>query len=458
MLDELRTAAKSRSEQESLLMKKFLIGLGMFLLVFILAATTFTAGFVTGRTADIAAVVPSEWLTFLQAKNLLTAPKCYSDASSTPEELQKLFMPFWQAWELVSTLYVDQPVNHELMMRGAISGMIDSLGDEHSSYLDPSMLAAASAHLEGEEYEGIGAWVDITGDYLTIISPMPGSPAEKAGLVPGDKVIAIDGVDMTGMDGEAVRLKVIGPKGSTVVLTIAREGVAEPFDVQVHREGIIVPTIAGKMLDGGIAYIQIMTFGDTTKEDLVSKIQELELETPEGLIIDLRNNGGGYLNTAIEVVSQFIGEGTVMYEVYGDGQEEKFEALPGGFATQIPLVVLINQGSASASEIVAGAVQDLGRGYLVGEKSYGKGSVQTISELSDNQGAVRVTIARWLTPDRRQISEIGLDPDFQVAITEEDVAAGKDPQLEKALDVLLKKLVPPPAPAATATPVLTPLP
>lgn len=439
-------------------MKKFLIGLGMFLLIFLFAATTFTAGFVVGRTADIASIIPAEWHTFLQAKNLLTAPGCYSEASSTPEQLQKLFKPFWQAWELVSTLYVDQPVNQELMMRGAISGMIDSLGDKHSSYLDPNMFEAASAHLEGEEYEGIGAWVDITGDYLTIISPMPGSPAEKAGLIPGDKVIAIDGEDMTGLDGEAVRLRVIGPKGSTVVLTIAREGVAEPFDVKVVREGIVVPTIAGKMLENRIGYIQIMTFGDTTEEDLVAAIKKLEKEEPKGLIIDLRNNGGGYLNTAIEVVSQFIPKGTVMYEVYGDGQEEEYKAIPGGLATNIPMVVLINQGSASASEIVAGAIQDLGRGYLVGEKSFGKGSVQTISELMDNQGAVRVTIARWLTPDRRQISEIGLDPDFQVAITEEDAAAGKDPQLEKAIEVLLQGLVPPSAPLAAPTSTMTSLP
>jgi carboxyl-terminal processing protease len=435
-------------------MKKFLIGFGTVLLLILFTLTTFAVGFVTGRTADIKDVVPKSLHPFLQANNLLTAANCYGEGTSTPEHLQELFKPFWQAWDLVSTLYVDQPVNQELLMRGAIGGMVDALGDEHSSYLDPSMFEAASAHLDGEEYEGIGAWVDTTGDFLTIISPMPGSPAEKAGLISGDKVIAIDGEDMTGIDGEAVRQRVIGPKGSIVILTIAREGEAEPFDVEVTREGIIVPTISGEMLEDEIAYIQILTFGDTTAEDLTASIQELKLKNPVGLIIDLRNNGGGYLNTAIEVVSQFIDEGTVMYEVYGDGREERYTAIAGGAAIDIPLVVLINQGSASASEIVAGAIQDRGRGYLVGEQSYGKGSVQSYSELINKQGAVRVTIARWLTPDHRQISKIGLQPDFQVEITEEDAKAGKDTQLEKAIEVLLKGLTPPPTPVPTPTSIL----
>ncbi len=443
-------------------MKKFLIGSGVVVLTVLFMVTTFSAGFVAGRTVDIREAVPVEFHPILQANNLLTTPNYYGEELTTPDELQELFKPFWQAWDLISSLYVDQPVNQELMMRGAIKGIVESLGDEHSSYLDPSMFEATNAHLQGEEYEGIGAWVDTTGDYLTIISPMPGSPAEKAGLLPGDKVIAVDGEDMTGIDGEAVRQRVIGPKGSVVVLTIAREGEQAPFDVNVTRDDIVVPTIVDEMLEDQIAYIQIATFGDSTADDLAATIEKMLADHPVGMIIDLRNNGGGYLNTAIEVVSQFITDGTVMYEVYGDGREERYEAITGGLAAEIPLVVLINQGSASASEIVAGAIQDRGRGYLVGEQSYGKGSVQSYSELVNEQGAVRVTIARWLTPDRRQISKIGLQPDFQVEITEEDIEAGEDRQLEKAIEVLLNKLTPPPTPIATpdATPsaVISPLP
>ena len=356
--------------------------------------------------------------------------------AGTPDNLDELFAPFWQTWDMVEQDYVDQPVDQEVMMRGAIRGMLESLGDEHTSYLDPEMFERANAQLEGEEYEGIGAWVDITGDYLTIISPMPGSPAEEAGLRPNDKVIAINGEDMTGVDGEVARQQVLGPKGTTVKLTILREGVEEPFDVEVRRDAIVVPTIEGRILDENVAYVRLYTFGSETAGDLRKTLQELLDQKPVGLILDLRYNGGGYLDTAIGVVSEFIPGGIVMYEEYGDGTREEFEARPGGVATDIPLIVLVNEGSASASEIVAGAIQDLGRGKLVGTTSYGKGSVQSYAPLVNNEGAVRVTIARWLTPNGRQIHGVGLTPDYVVEITEADADAGIDAQLQKAIELL----------------------
>ena len=351
------------------------------------------------------------------------------------QDLDELFVPFWQTWSMVEQEFVDQPVDREAMMRGAIRGMLESLGDEHTSYLDPEMFERANAQLEGEEYEGIGAWVDTTGDYLTIISPMPNSPAEKAGLKPNDKIIAVDGEDMTGIDGELVRQRVIGPKGSTVILTILRDG-QEPFDVEIQRAGIIVPTVDSRILEGNIAYVELFTFGADTAKDLREVLDELMSQNPKGLILDLRNNGGGYLDTAIEVVSEFIPEGIVMFEEYGDGRKVEYEARKGGLATEIPLVILINEGSASASEIVAGAIQDTGRGLLVGNTSFGKGSVQSYSPLENNQGAVRITIARWLTPSGRQIHGEGLEPDYKVEFTPEDMTAGIDPQLEKALELL----------------------
>lgn len=439
-------------------MKNFIIGLGVTLLAILLMLGVFTAGFVTGRTVSISNWFPLALQPVLEESGILLNPAESGQGSGEPDDLKLLFKPFWQAWDMVDELYVDQPVNHELMMRGAIQGMLDSLGDEHTSYLDPAMFETANAHLEGEEYEGIGAWVDTTGEFLTIISPMPGSPAEKAGLKPGDIVLGIDGEDMAGLDGEAVRQRILGPKGSLLVITIGREGVAEPFDVEVTRDAIIVPTVTGEILDDNIAYIQLYTFGDDTSQALEDTLKDLLAQKPDGLILDLRNNGGGYLNTAIEVVSEFVKEGTVMYEVYGDGREEIFEAQSGGLATEIPMAVLINEGSASASEIVAGAIQDRARGYLVGVTSFGKGSVQTYSELANSQGAVRVTIARWLTPERRQISGLGLNPDFPVEITEQDYVDGLDPQLEQAIQVLLKGLLPPPTPIPSPTPTLTPVP
>ena len=171
----------------------------------------------------------------------------------TPQDREKLFKPFWQAWDQVNELFVDQPIDQVVLMRGAIKGMMEALGDQHSSYLDPEMLKRSIAMLEGSEYEGIGAWVDPTKDYLTVIGPMPGSPAEKAGLRSGDKVIAIDGEDMTGKGGEYARQLVLGPKGTSVRLTILRKGVAEPFDVDVQRAAIVTPSVAGRMLDDEIS-------------------------------------------------------------------------------------------------------------------------------------------------------------------------------------------------------------
>jgi len=354
-------------------------------------------------------------------------------SSSTDTEV--LFAPFWEAWNLVKENYVDQPVDETAMMRGAISGMLESLGDQHTSYMDPDQYQQANMQMDGD-YEGIGAWVDITGEYLIITSPMPDSPAEKAGLKPNDTIIAVDGEDMTGVDGNIVLQHILGPAGTDVTLTVLRQDAGEPFDVTITRAKITVPSVTHEMLDNDIAYVQISTFGEDTTQDLKAALKDLMKQNPKGMILDLRNNGGGYLNTAIEVVSQFIPEGVVMYEEYGDGTRQEYKAQSNGVATDIPMVVLVNEGSASASEITAGAIQDLGRGKLVGMTTYGKGSVQNWIPLSNDQGAVRITIARWLTPSGRQIHEVGLEPDFKVEITQEDYDAGKDPQLDKAIELL----------------------
>lgn len=349
---------------------------------------------------------------------------------------EKLFEPFWESWDIIHDQYVDQPVDDLKLMQGAIRGMIDALGDEHSGYMDPEEFKQANMPLEGS-YTGIGAWVDTTGDYLTIVSPMPGSPAEEAGLLPGDEIIAIDGEDVTSTDPSIVLQSVLGPEGTTVVLKIHRPDTAETLEFSIIREKIEIPSIESKMLDDNIAYIYLSTFGESTTDDLKQALDELLVQNPVGLILDLRNNTGGYLDTAIEVVSQFIPDGVVMIEKLGTGEEITYEAIPGGKATEIPLVVLVNGGSASASEITAGAIQDRGRGVLVGTTTYGKGSVQNWVELDNSQGAVRVTVARWLTPNGRLIHQIGLTPDYVVEFTEQDVTDGNDVQLQKAIELLL---------------------
>lgn len=410
---------------------KSLLPIAIVMLALFLAAAACSTGFIVGRVT--ATPFPTYGLVSNGAGSGDTTA-----GTSTPGDTDQLFIPFWQAWKIVHEQYVDQPVDDVALMQGAIKGMMDSLGDQHSSYMNPTDYKTATDSLAGE-YEGIGAWVNTDKDYLTITEPMPGSPAEQAGLKAGDQVIAIDGEDMTGIEPEMARLRVLGPKNSKVVLTIRREGSEQPFDVEITRASISVPSVTGKMLESGIAYVRIYNFGENTSQELEDTLKELLAQNPSGLVLDLRNNGGGYLQTGIEVASQFISKGTLMYEEYGDGRRNTFEAIPGGLATDIPMVVLVNEWSASASEIVAGALQDYERAPLVGVTTFGKGSVQNWIPLSNDQGAVRVTIARWLTPHERQIHKKGLTPDVEVKLTPEDVSAGKDPQLDAAVELLTKK-------------------
>jgi carboxyl-terminal processing protease len=366
------------------------------------------------------------------------SPSITNSDQTSSTDLNTLFAPFWQAWELVHQNYLVQPLDDTALMQGAIRGMMQALGDQHSSYMDPQEFSDATTDMQGS-YAGIGAYVDTEAKYLTIVRPMPGSPAEAAGLVAGDQVIAIDGLDVTSLDAASVRLKVLGEAGTDVVLTILR-GEQEPFDVSITRAVITIPSVESKMLDNNIAYIKISVFGDSTSRDFRDQLSTLMAQNPDGLILDLRDNTGGYLNTAIDVASQLIPSGTIVIERYGDGTQTPYEATGNGIATDVPLVVLVNGYSASASEIVAGAVQDSGRGKLVGVTTYGKGSVQNWIPLDNNQGAVRITIAEWLTPNGRTIHKIGLTPDVVVEMTADDYAAGLDPQLAAAVHVFLPEL------------------
>jgi carboxyl-terminal processing protease len=354
--------------------------------------------------------------------------------SSNSEDTDELFVPFWEAWNLVNQYYVEQPVDEEKMMQGAIRGMLDSLGDPHTSYLDPVQNDSLNASMEG--YDGIGAYVSTEGELLTVIEPITGSPAEAAGLRPGDEILAIDGEDMTGVLPEVARQKVLGEAGTTLILTIRREGEELPFDVEITRAHIVIPSVESEMLDGRIAYVSLSTFGDSSAADLRGAIEQLLAQNPSGLILDLRNNSGGYLDSAIDVVSLFLADGVVAYEEYGNGTRNTHEVTGDSIATEIPMVVLVNEWSASASEIVTGALHDRGRALVVGAVTFGKGTVQSWIPLSNEQGAVRVTVARWLTPDGNNVHEIGITPDYEVEYTEEEMLAGSDPQLERAIELL----------------------
>ncbi len=398
----------------------------------VLLFAAFSGGFVAGLVIN---TVNNDQFSLTNPLFTGTGDGSISNGESA-DNTETLFKPFWQAWDLAHQLFVDQPVDGTQMMRGAIQGMLESLGDKHTSYIEPELLQQEEAQLEGE-YEGIGAYVDTTGEFLIITSPMPGSPAEAAGLKPGDIVVKIDGEDMSGKDGQYALTKVLGPKGTQVVLTIKREGESDLFDVSITRAKIEVPSVASEVLENQIGYVQIATFGDKTGPELKKALKSLLDQKVTGIVVDLRNNGGGYLTSAVEVGSQFIDDGVLMYEEYGSGETKEYKVKPGGIATDIPIVVLVNEGTASASEIVAGAIQDYGRGKLVGTTTYGKGSVQNWIELQNEQGAVRITVARWLTPDKRQINDVGLKPDVEIQFTEEDIKNQIDVQLNKAIEVLM---------------------
>ncbi|MGB8981379.1 MAG: S41 family peptidase [Anaerolineales bacterium] len=420
--------------------------LGLFV-AGILLTGAFAGGFIVGN------VFPAGFQVPVLSDFIPSAPTVQPEQqSATPGELQTLFTPFWEAWNIVHQQYVDQPVDDLKLMQGAIRGMMDALGDQQTFYMEPETFESETSSLQGQ-YEGIGAYVDTDGDYLTIVSPIEGSPAEQAGLQPNDKVIAIDGEDMTGVAPEQARLKVLGPEGTQVTLTIAREGEPEPLEFTITRAKIVIRSAEGKMLENEIAYIDINTFGDNTTRELRQTLDELLKQNPKGIIIDLRNNPGGYLTTAVEVTSEFVDEGVVLYEQYGDGRRDTHRVLGNGQATDIPIVVLINEGSASASEILAGALQDYERAKLVGVKSYGKGSVQNWVPLSNDQGAARVTIAKWLTPKERAIDHVGLMPDVWVEITVEDFEAERDPQLDAAVQTLQAMLEGSPIPTSQPTSV-----
>ena len=418
-------------------------GLIVLVVVFIVVGA-FGGGVVTGNFINIlkpgsTTLLPSS-VSSTPNNNSSSPTPTGSSQGGTPADLQTLFAPFWQTWDLVHQSYVNQPVDNTKLMEGAINGMLATLGDAHTGYSSPQETTDLQNSMAGS-YAGIGAYVDTQGTYLTITKTIPGYPAEKAGLQSGDQIIAVDGTDVTGMDPDVVRMtKVMGPAGTTVTLSVSRTGVDKPLEFTITRAQIIIPSVTSKMLGNNIGYIQITVFGETTATDFHNQLSTLMAQNPVGIVLDMRDNGGGYLDTGIAVASEFIDHGVVVTEQYGANSNTPnipHPATTGGLATNIPLVVLVNENTASASEIVSGAIQEDGRGKLVGVTTYGKGTVQDWYPLSDG-GTARITIARWLLPNGDSVDKKGLTPDVVVQMTQADYNAGKDPQLDAAVQLLLK--------------------
>jgi len=352
-----------------------------------------------------------------------------------PEEVD--FSLFWETWNVLKEkFYEPQRFDTQKMIEGAISGMVKSLGDPYTSFFNPQETKEFFEEAQGT-FEGIGIEIDKKKEELVVIAPLEGTPAERAGIRAGDKILKIDDKETVDLSlEEAVKL-IRGPKGTEVALTILRKDWKEPKEIKIIRAVIKVPSLKWELKEGDIAYLKLYQFFDRTDDDFRSAAVEILNSPAKKIILDLRNNPGGYLEVVEKISGWFLKRGDiVVIEDSGPGKEKNYSKADGNERfLDYPIVVLINQGSASASEILAGALRDNRNVLLIGEKSFGKGSIQELEELRGGS-RLKVTIANWLTPKGQLITDKGLEPDIKVEMTEEDYEQDRDPQLDKALEVI----------------------
>lgn len=347
------------------------------------------------------------------------------------------FSLFWDAYNNLQNNFIDpSKITDKKVLYGAIEGMASSLGDPYTSFFDPEQAKMFQQDLNGS-FEGIGVEIGIKKDLLTVIAPLKDTPGEAAGLKSGDIIVKIDGKDATNMTTEEAVNLIRGPKGTSVTLNIFRSNWNSAKDIQITRGVIKVPSIEWSLKQGDVAYIQIYQFGGSLPTDFEKVALEILQSPAKKIILDLRNNPGGYLDAAQNIAGWFIEKDkTVTIEDFGEGKDQQVYKTQGNASLSgYPMVVLINEGSASASEILAGALRDDRNIKLVGAKSFGKGCVQEVVDLPGGS-FLKITIANWLTPKGGSISDVGLTPDIKVEITEKDSEAKKDPQLDKALEIV----------------------
>lgn len=378
-------------------------------------------------------------------------PGIVQNTDEIPEYLSEDvdFRQFWKVWEYIKENYVNEDIPETKLFYGAMTGLVSSLGDPYSVFFDPEISEKFEQELSGS-FEGIGAEIGIRNNSLTIIAPLAGTPAQRAGLLPGDIILKIDDTDTTNIALDYAVSIIRGKKGTPVVLNVYRKGEDAPKDVTIVRDTIEIDSVklsdrtngsdnnghdGIELLDGDIAYIELLYFNENTLADWNKTIQEVLLKNPKGIILDLRNNPGGFLSTAIEIAGDWADSQVVVSEKFRDGVEISHKANRQPRLNHIPTVVLVNGGSASGSEIVAGALQDYDLATIVGETTFGKGSVQDLKKFKDGS-SVKLTIAEWLTPDGRNINQEGIVPDVIIERTPEDIDQDKDPQLDKALEIL----------------------
>ncbi|MDP3995387.1 MAG: S41 family peptidase [bacterium] len=392
-------------------------------------AVVFVAGFYLGKGEQKIVVVNDKGEPY-ESGEVIIRP------SEVREHLGKDvdFDLFLRVWDMLGDRYVDQPVSETKLFYGALQGLVGALDDPYSVFLEPKVSEEFSESLNGR-FEGIGAEIAIKHEMLTVVAPLPGSPAEASGLRAKDVILEIDGESTEDMNlNHAVSL-IRGEKGTTVVLSVFREGADGQLEVNIVRDTIKVASVTWEMKEDEIAYIHLRNFNTDTTRAFKAIQREVVAQNPKGIIFDLRNNSGGFLQTAIDVASAWIAPGRVVVtERSMDGITE-YKATESALFAGIPTVVLINGGSASASEIVAGALQDYELASIIGEQSFGKGSVQVLEDLPDGS-SVKFTVAKWFTPDNRSIDEEGITPDEALEMTEEDFDEDIDPHMDRAIEYL----------------------
>jgi carboxyl-terminal processing protease len=405
------------------------------------------------------------------------------DIPTNAQDISEEFESFWDTFTALDQEYYYQPVDREKLIYGAAKGMVESLGDDFSNFLTPEENAQVKSSFEGN-FEGVGMYIERRNELPTVVAPIPNTPASRAGVRANDIILAVDGRDVTAMQPDQVATLVRGPAGTKVRIKFAREGEPEPFEIELIRERIEVPSVTYTK-QGDYAWLQVSVFNQKTTPELDAALNQAQADGAKGVILDLRNNGGGFVTSALEMLGRFLPEGEVgFYESRkADGSDDRPQRVisNGPKLLDIPLVVLINGGSASASELVSGALQDYERAVLIGEQSFGKGSEQHVYDLDDGSQA-RITFAHWLTPKKRDINpkatptpdpnqtptpqptftptpiatippaaatataeaaplvtsqpDRGLTPDIVVVRTNKDYAEDKDPQLDRAIEYL----------------------
>ncbi|MEK7175094.1 MAG: S41 family peptidase [Patescibacteria group bacterium] len=395
----------------------------IFIFALFLAGTAFYGGFYYGKS---------------QVPSIYAVEGLGNKTLGQPEDVD--FSLFWDAWKTVQEKYVDRgQLNKKEMVYGSIDGLVKSLKDPYTVFFKPVESKQFLDDVSGS-FSGIGAEIGIRKDVLTVISPLEDSPAQRAGLRAGDRILKINDTITADLKiNEAVAL-IRGPKGTAVKLTISRREDDEVKEINITRDDIKIPTAKWELKNNKVAYVQLFNFGQTAPSEFRKTILEVLRSPADRIILDLRNNPGGYLEVSQDIAGWFLNmDSVVAIEDFGNGDGKKeYRSSGNGVLKNTPTVVLINEGSASASEILAGALKDNRGIKLIGNKSFGKGSVQELTNLREGT-SLKVTIAKWLTPSGKSIANEGLEPDVKVEVNKDDIENLKDPQLEKAMEIILGK-------------------